>query len=259
MNWMTNERGSRAPIPLSPVAFPVKACLHLQILDRKLLIFWERTGHRLLWALIWQQITWLRNYPARNPCNISTVPLEFLWLLCQPDRHVWYADPTERIPRDPLESGSHGHVLSDHIPVVYVLNDGNSIGVIVVVGMGTIVAGHPEHPLHSFHGHSTNVDVLHIPSSPNSCLDPDPGLRVDGHDVLCPDILDPTWHLAAQCNHCARGGNACEPPDDEMLGGHPVGYSILVPATLDCHTVISGDNVTVFNSCVRAGVYNHID
>ncbi|TYH10255.1 hypothetical protein ES288_A07G164400v1 [Gossypium darwinii] len=76
------------------------------------------------------------------------------------------------------------------------LNHWQCIGIVVIISI-FIVPAHPKHPFYGVQRRSFHVNVFGS------------------------DILDSARHLASQRGSGTVRRNACQPPDDQLFGGHP--------------------------------------
>jgi hypothetical protein len=189
--------------------------------------------------------------------DVGAVPLQLLGVRREAGGHVGYADPGVGVLRDALHPAGHGHVLGEHVAVVDAGDLGHGVGVGRVVGVLPVVAGHPEHPLHGVEAEAAHEDVPDEAAPPGAGLDPDGRLRVDGHAVLGAHVADAAGHLAAQRDHGARGGDAGQPPDDDVLARHVEPDAVLVPPALHGHAVVAGDDVAVLDLDTRGRICTH--
>ena len=224
--------------------------LKLNKINRGQHIFREVTRRRF----VRQQVTRRGNNPTRNPTHVRTIPLHFLRLLRQSNGDVGYTYSSKRVTGNPFQSGGHAHVLRHHIAEIDVLNLRKSVGIVAVVGVGTVVAGHPEGPFHGGHGHSSDVDVPDETASADGGLDSDSGFGVNGDDVLGAHVLDSAGHFAAEGDDGAEGRDAGEASDQELFRWHSECDSVLVPPTLYCHAIVPRNYVTVLYSGVTARI-----
>jgi hypothetical protein len=190
-----------------------------------------------------------------DPLDIGAGPLQLLGMRRELGSNVGDADASVGVVGDPFHPAGHGDVLGEHVAVVDAGDLGHGAGVGgVVVGVLAVVACHPEHPLHGVEAEPAHEDVLDEAAPPHAGLDPDGGLRVDGRVVLGAHVADAAGHLAAERDHGARGGDAGQPPDDDVLARHVEVDAVLVPAALHGDAVVAGDDVAVLDLDVRGGI-----
>ena len=197
----------------------------------------------------------LGRHGGGDPLDVGAVPLQLLGVTGELRGDVRYADAGVGVVGDALHPADHGHVLGEHVAVVDAGDLGHRVGVGRVVRVLAVVAGHPEHPLHGVEAEAAHEDVLDEAAPPHAGLDPDGGLRVDGDVVLGAHVADAAGHLAAQRDHGARGGDAGEPLDHDVLARHVELDAVLVPAALyGGDAVVAGDDVAVLDLDMRGRI-----
>lgn len=197
-------------------------------------------------ALIGQRLARRRGDGGGGALDVGAGPGGLLGL-DDLDGGVGDADPREGRPGDPLQPAGGGHVGGGDVAVADAGDDGDGGGIEAVVGVGAVVSGHPECPLHCLHHEALHEDVPHISSPSDSGLDPHAGFCVHGGDVLCAHVLDPAGHLAAESYGGAGGGDAGEPPYADLPARHAHGDAVLIPTAFDGDAVVAGDDVAVLD------------
>lgn len=205
--------------------------------------------------LIGKQGARSRAHMDRLPANVGAVPLQLLGVY-HLRRDIRDANAGEWVTFDPLQPCRHCHILCVHIEIVDPADFGECVRVVVLVGVLSVVSSHPEDPLHGMEAHPPHKDVLHEPSPPDACLDPDTRFWVDGRDVLRDNVTDSARHLAPDGNDGAGGWDASQPLDDDALARPVKGNPILVPATLYGDTVVARHDEWVLDVDVGGRVWN---